>query len=187
MLHTGSSGTLTPTNDIIFEAYEDLFWNSNLVLTKGGRKKISIVRPRVASSYCYEFWGIVGVPFSTVAFKIDAGLLQLDNYITRSCLIHVCHDTKIPSENTLQPALSSLLTSGLNSDIEIRVEDKVFKAHKCILMCRSPKFWAMFNTNMAESSGQLVINDQSGELFERMLTWIYTGQMTMPETIEAVC
>lgn len=93
MLHPGS-GTLTPTNDIIFEAGEDLFWNSNLVLTKGGRKKISIVRPRVASSYWYEFWGIVGVPFSTVAFKIDSGLLALDNYITRSWLIHVVHDNK---------------------------------------------------------------------------------------------
>lgn len=44
----------------------------------------------------------------------------------------------------------------------------------------------MFNTEMSESTGQLIVNDQSGELYERMLNWIYTGQMTMPETIEAV-
>jgi hypothetical protein len=88
LLHSGSG---TPTKDIIFEAGEDLFCNSNLVLTKGGRKKVQIIRPRVASSYCYEFCGIVGVPFGTVRFKLDSGPLILTNYITNSCMIRVLH------------------------------------------------------------------------------------------------
>jgi speckle-type POZ protein len=45
----------------------------------------------------------------------------------------------------------------------------------------------MFQHNMSEAKGVLTITETSSELFERMLAWLYTGNIVMPETVEEVC
>lgn len=89
----------------------------------------------------------------------------------------------------MQPALLELLNSGLNADVEIITSDnQVFKAHKCILMCRSPKFHGMFGNDTAElHDNKVYLTETDGFLFDKLLKWIYSGSVLMPNEVDSVC
>lgn len=183
-------GSASPCQDVIFEAAEDLYSNATLVFTKGAHKRIQLTRPRVASSYCYEFCGMVGVPFSALRFTLDSRPLNTESYLLGPCIIKVHHSCDIlhSSQNSLQPALLDLLSTGLQADVQIKTRDSVFYAHKCILMCRSAKFKAMFSNSMSEADTCLVdLVETSSFLFDKLLKWIYTGSAIMPENWSEVC
>ena len=55
-------------------------------------------------------------------------------------------------------------------------------------MCRSPKFQAMFSGEMIESvKGKIRLRDTDDVLFEKLLQWIYSGNVVMPEHVNDVC
>ena len=184
-----SRGNSSPLPDVIFEAAEDLYSNASLMFTKGAHKRILITRPRVASSYCHEFCGIVGVPYTSVRFTLDSRPLNPEMYLSTPCIVKVHHSCEIlqSSQNTLQPALLELLTSGVQSDLVLAVRGSEFKVHKCILMCRSAKFNAMFSTSLLEANSARVEIDADPVLFDKLLKWIYSGSSLMPEDVEQIC
>jgi speckle-type POZ protein len=133
---------------------------------------------------------MVGASPSTLRFTLESRPLDVSLTIISPSLIKVYHCTSIlhSSNNSLQPALLDLLESGIQSDVSVRVKGKVFKVHKCILMCRSPKFQAMFASEMIEKNQGVIFLEETDEvLFEKLLQWIYSGNVVMPEKIEDVC
>ena len=185
-----SRSNVPQAQDIIFEAGEDLFSNSSLALTKGAHKRIALSRSRTAQSYIYEFCGMISVSAVSLRYTLDSRPLDASIIILTPTLIKVYHCTSIvhSSNNSLQPALLDLLNSGLQSDFIIHVNSKSFPVHKCILMCRSPKFYAMFASNMTEAKSNSVhLQDTDEILFEKLLQWIYSGNVLMPEDSNGVC
>lgn len=183
-------GSTSPTQDVIFEAVEDLTNNGILMLSKNSTKRVILSRPRTAQSYCYEFCGIAGVPFSQLRFELDSRPLAMENYVLSPCIVKVMHvpEGRGQRHNSLQPALQDLLASGLKSDVDIVTADnQIFHCHKCILMCRSSKFRAMFESEMQESATNRVEVPTPSSVFSKLLTWIYTSAVKMPETVEGVC
>lgn len=162
-----------PSPDVIFEAGEDLYTNASLALTKGAKKRIALTRPRVAQSYCYEFCGTIGVSITALKFILDSKPLNEETYIIAPCIIKVYHSCDIlqSAQNSLQPALLELFNTGLKADVTIETaENKTFSAHKCILMCRSPKFRAMFNNLMSETETSYIkLSDTEPNLFDKLL------------------
>lgn len=76
----------------------------------------------------------------------------------------------------LQKAMKSLLISGENSDVTIKVQDKEFPAHRCILSMRCPAFQSMFKHDTAEKkTGVVDMDDCDPEIFPDFLTHLYTG------------
>ena len=73
--------------------------------------------------------------------------------------------------------LKSLLEDEESSDVLLKVEDRVFRAHKNILKVRSPVFACMFKPHTIESStGVVNIPDCSTAAFEIFLLYLYTGK-----------
>ena len=176
--------------DVIFEAAEELFSNSLLVLTKGSHKRIPLARSRIAQSYIYEFCGMVCVSPSILRFTLESRPLDPATMILGPCIVKVHHNASIiqSSQNSLQPALLDLYTTGLQSDSVIYVNKKPFAVHKCILMCRSAKFRAMFTSSMVEGGSNCIYLEETDEvLFEKLLHWIYSGNVEMPGEINNVC
>lgn len=185
-----SRSNIPQAQDIIFEAGEDLFSNSSLVMTKNSYKRIPLSRSRNAQSYIYEFCGMVGVSPSSLRFTLESRPLDAGIVIISPSIIKVYHCTSIlhSSNNSLQPALLDLLNSGVKSDVSIVVNERVFHVHKCILMCRSPKFQAMFSGEMKESIQSTIhLLDTDDNLFEKLLQWIYSGNVVMPDHVNDVC
>jgi speckle-type POZ protein len=55
-------------------------------------------------------------------------------------------------------------------------------------MCRSPKFQAMFSNQILENLDQNVVLQETDEdLFEKLLQWIYSGNVVMPVGVKDVC
>lgn len=183
-------GSTSPTPDVIFEAAEDLTCIGSLMLSKGSTKRVTLSRPRTARSYCYEFCGISGVQFSQMRFELDARPLSMENYILSPCIVKVSQapEDRNHRQSSLQPALQDLLTSGIKSDVEIVTSDgQVSHCHKCILMCRSAKFRAMFESEMQESTRNRVEVPTHSGVFAKLLSWIYTSSVKMPDTVDEVC
>lgn len=57
------------------------------------------------------------------------------------------------SDYALGPAFSSLLETGLYSDLKIVINDDELQAHKCILTARSEKFNVML---LSESTSEMI-------------------------------
>ena len=67
------------------------------------------------------------------------------------------------------------MTTKAHSDLTIDVKGKKFKAHKLILVARSPVFEAMFLSDLIEgSSNTLTIDDIEPDVFEELLSFLYT-------------
>lgn len=63
-------------------------------------------------------------------------------------------------------------------DVVLNVNGREFEAHKIILASRSPVFNAMFTSKMKENSKNIVdIEDISEDVFEELLSYIYTGEV----------
>ena len=72
--------------------------------------------------------------------------------------------------------MTSLLEGGAYSDVTIRAGKETFKAHKAILITRSPVFRAMFKNDMVEATSNCVeIRDMGPKVVKEMLRYIYTG------------
>lgn len=78
--------------------------------------------------------------------------------------------------------LSSLLKDGYLSDVTFKVQDVEFKCHKCVLSCRCVYFSKMLGGNWKEGKLDIIeLKDISPETFHLVLTFIYSGQMIIPE------
>jgi len=81
-------------------------------------------------------------------------------------------------DNCLAQDYESLLKSGKASDVDLIFGDKHLKAHKAILIARSPIFAAMFEHDTIENrTGKVKIEDIDQETFEELLHYIYSGKI----------
>ncbi|XP_044575300.1 speckle-type POZ protein-like [Cotesia glomerata] len=80
--------------------------------------------------------------------------------------------------------LKEIYNSRESSDVTINIENKKIKAHKVILMARSPVLAAMFTHDMSEKkSNEVFITDISSDTFEKLLQYIYTDQVSDLDSI----
>ncbi|XP_057321134.1 speckle-type POZ protein-like A isoform X2 [Microplitis mediator] len=74
---------------------------------------------------------------------------------------------------------TELYNSKIGSDIIINVGDTNFKAHRSILIARSPVLSAMFSHDMIEKKeSKISIPDITPRVFEKVLEYIYTDKVT---------
>lgn len=63
-------------------------------------------------------------------------------------------------------------------DVILRVKEKVLKAHKTVLMARSPVFSSMFQHDMLEKQTSIVtISDCDPDSFQKFLEYLYSGEL----------
>ena len=66
------------------------------------------------------------------------------------------------------------------SDVHINCGGKIFNCHEFVLSARSPVFRAMFQNNMTERKTKSVtIADNSPEVIEKMLQFMYSGKVDL--------
>ena len=89
-----------------------------------------------------------------------------------------------PDEDHITRQLGVLLNTGRMSDISFVIERQKFKAHKNILSTRSQIFSEMFEINgMVSPLETLKIEDCEPKVFEAMLRFIYTDEISETEEI----
>lgn len=83
--------------------------------------------------------------------------------------------------------LEVLLKGDIPGDVTLVVADKeICKAHKAILMARSPVFVNMFTCDMLEKKTNMVeIKDIESETFQGLLLFVYTGKMQVTDVIKS--
>ncbi|KAI6181260.1 Speckle-type POZ protein B-like protein [Aphelenchoides besseyi] len=80
--------------------------------------------------------------------------------------------------------LGSFFNNPLFADAEIHVEDKVFKVSRLMVSIKSPVFRAMFDKETQEQkSGVVTIKDFEAEMVEKMLIYIYKGEVADLEEV----
>lgn len=185
------------SSEVVFFAGEDIFRDSivgtrELAIKKYCKCKFDLDDSRTFESFCFEFCGLLNVRLCDIKFMIGRKEVVMGRNVKKSCEILVSynkfvqargvHNTQM-SDYALGPAYSSLLETGLFSDIEIKVNGETLKAHKCILTARSEKFNVMLlseaTTDMAEQKlNKLQIEDKhvTSEIFKEMLRWLYVGE-----------
>ncbi len=73
----------------------------------------------------------------------------------------------------------TLLKTGNFSDVIFVVENKELYAHKAIICARSPVFAGMFSSDCKENNeNQVNIHDVPVKVFEELLQFMYTNQIT---------
>lgn len=81
--------------------------------------------------------------------------------------------------------MNSLFENREFSDLTITVEDKVLKAHKCILSKRSSVFSALLSSDMKERQDNvIVVSDISPDAMTEVLRFIYTGKVENLENLK---
>uniref|UniRef100_A0A0D9VRM6 BTB domain-containing protein n=1 Tax=Leersia perrieri TaxID=77586 RepID=A0A0D9VRM6_9ORYZ len=113
--------------------------------------------------------------------------LENRQYLKDDCFsvrIHVFvmkADGKVPPSN-LHQHFGDLLLSKVGADVKFQVGEKEFDARRLVLAARSPVFKAELFGRMRESTNKsaIKIDDMEEEVFEAMLTFIYTD--ALPET-----
>jgi speckle-type POZ protein len=109
------------------------------------------------------------MPNSRLKLRFDINLFDCDLY---------------PENRITYDYLQKLVNNNKYSDFVFIVNNKEFFAHKCILSVRSKVFEAMFSNDMIESqSNRCTIDDIESEVFEELLTFIYTGNAPKAQTI----
>ena len=74
--------------------------------------------------------------------------------------------------------LHRLQTEGQVTDVTLKIEDRLFHAHRCVLASVSPYFEAMFTAGFQESSKPVIeIKDIDSQTFELLLNCAYSGKM----------
>lgn len=75
----------------------------------------------------------------------------------------------------------------MHHDVILECENKVIKAHKSVLSCRSPVFEGMFRSDTKEAlEGKVIIRDTPFHIFEKIIRYIYTTEINF-EDIEFAC
>ena len=83
--------------------------------------------------------------------------------------------TKVYEREKLNEELGELLSSGAFSDVTFRVADRLFKAHKVILVARSPFFRALLTGGLSETRQSTIdIEDAQPEEFDALLRFLYS-------------
>ncbi|KAK0401771.1 hypothetical protein QR680_015960 [Steinernema hermaphroditum] len=84
-------------------------------------------------------------------------------------------------EYCLRSAMQDMFESERLADCTIKVDEKEFKAHRCILAQHSEVFRSMFgNESMLEAQkGEIDITDSKPEAVRAMLEFIYTGSTSL--------
>lgn len=114
-----------------------------------------------------------------------------NNYITIEAIVQVKVEgdemvsnkepsvSQVAAENCIEEKYSRLLQNGAFSDVILRVCEKKFKAHRCILAVSCEYFDAMFKGSFKESTDEEVeITDIEPDVFEVILQYIYTNQLS---------
>ncbi|XP_057318999.1 speckle-type POZ protein B-like [Microplitis mediator] len=85
----------------------------------------------------------------------------------------------VKSSKHIVDDFKELFESKLGSDVVLIVGNKKIKAHKSILIARSPILAAMFTHEMYENlNNEATITDVDPDIIEKMLEFIYTDQVT---------
>lgn len=93
------------------------------------------------------------------------------------------NDIKVP-KNQLADDFERFLESETGTDITLCVEDKELRAHKVILIARSPVFAAMCQISALDIyTNRVVIPDLPYETLSEMLRFVYTGNQPAEEKI----
>jgi len=75
----------------------------------------------------------------------------------------------------------------LCSDFRIRVADRVFRTHRCLLMARSAYFRIMLQSGMREATvGEMTVSEVSPECFEQVLRYLLTDECIIDPPEHAV-
>lgn len=79
---------------------------------------------------------------------------------------------------SLSDNVGDLKSDSINPDFIINVKTVEFKVHKSVLSAHSPVFKTMFRSEMKEAAdNKIVINDVSPFVFEKLLIFIYCGNL----------
>lgn len=88
---------------------------------------------------------------------------------------------------SLQNAMKTLLADPTFADVTFEVDGEEVRAHRSILSARSPTFKAMFTSGLSESAEGAVIKlDCNKRIFEDVLKYIYTEQVTLTDVDTAI-
>lgn len=105
----------------------------------------------------------------SVTFKVEINVYG-DLEVTKDSIV----TNKI---HTMTQCMQKLLHDPIQPDVSLVIgtDEVVIKAHKCILMARSPVFYAMFSNAMNESiCGIVMIPDFEYDVINDMVNYIYT-------------
>lgn len=84
------------------------------------------------------------------------------------------------SNQSVNKDLEQLLDNGLETDVCFVVGGKEIKAHKTILLARSPVLAALLKSGMKETvTNRVEIQDIAADIFEALLRSIYTDQVDL--------
>lgn len=91
--------------------------------------------------------------------------------------------TKSTQDCIIKPLLKQRETGEL-CDVELKLNGRIYFAHRAILSLWSPYFYSMFTCNMREKDTNLIDLSESlmienDEVFEQMLNYMYTGALTL--------
>ena len=145
------------SQEVTFFAGEDIYRDSivgtrELAIKKLCKCKFEFDDSRTFESYCYEFCGLLNLIYSDIRFIIGRKEVTMARTVKKPCEIVVfCNKQQtnargahsMLSDYALGPAFSSLLETGIYSDIKIVVNGEEINAHKCVLTARSEKFNVM--------------------------------------------
>ncbi|XP_044575299.1 speckle-type POZ protein B-like [Cotesia glomerata] len=116
----------------------------------------------------------------------DTLTIQVEIIIDDDALTIPVENLSNSSPSQLGQDLGNLYENKENCDITIIVGNTRFKAHKLILSVRSPVLAAAFTHDMIEKkSNEVSIPDIDPEIFEKVLRYIYTGQVSDQEVVAA--
>lgn len=112
------------------------------------------------------------------------------NYLEVICTLKVINKQSINQDSIVQKSglasdFGSLLETQEFADVEFKIEDKVYKAHRIVLAARSKYFDAMFSGNFAEGNrSRIEINEVEPETFEDILKYIYSNEVEFGTSAE---
>ncbi|XP_008547749.2 speckle-type POZ protein B [Microplitis demolitor] len=112
------------------------------------------------------------VPDNTLTFCLD--LTVYDETVSTSKKLAL----NIP-KGQMSDDYTELYNTMMGSDVIVKVCLKEFRAHRSILMARSPVLAAMFSHDMVEKKeNKISIPDIAPVVFEKLLKYIYTDEVT---------
>lgn len=78
---------------------------------------------------------------------------------------------------TLKTGVENLYQDMEMADLEIKINNRLFRCHKSILAAVSPYFKSMFSTGMRESrEHRITLQDMNEVTFDKFLKFVYTGK-----------
>jgi len=89
---------------------------------------------------------------------------------------------------TVQSALRAVLASGDSTDVEMRVGDRVLRAHKLLLSARSAVFKAMLEGGMREGLSKVIeLPDVDPDSAQAMLEFMYSDDCAALDSPDGAC